>query len=1708
MPGPAPYKMAATAEETAGGGWERGGANTPQGDRGATGEEGEVGSGVAAPWGSRCGTATATRPWWRALWRRAMWRKRSSTGGDGVSSPEIHFMHIAHDHMYGLKVKQIPQERYAPDQSQSLLQSWINYPLLTENISKPAFSLNSAVEGQQNNSLDTKVIGFQRDSEGKISQKISYEGLSPVTSQHPDAFLEKIIAVPKQQTPQDLFPHVLEDCQRTCMTVIDTDNSVKEQSCNNDTDLSLATLGNIFTEPLVLTEQSIETAELEVSDLLRPLSDSESPKTINQLHDVLDYQGHVFSSDISADENSDALPVELVTALNSLSGSVIQSDSPVVPSKRQHTTEEEQLNSESSTPQQDDDCTQITNVFEPQLPTIHEEEIKALTGSNLQRTTNEQPAGDQQKGKEAISDYWSAISNEKQNEEGSLHSVEAVVCAETNKTASGRTMQLEETSSIKCRDSISCHHQALEETQQSMSHNHSTTRNKTKDFSKILKPASKDKEDLETNMYQEITPNEDRNAEQIRRSKRIKDKMRLEAYFVNPCCPISLSRINRRNIFGETLLHRAVAEEDIDLVRNIIKSGANVNAQDYAGWTALHEASVQGRYRIANELLKAGADVNARGSEQITPLQDAVKGGHYEVAALLLWYGADPLLKNEWGRCALEEASDQSMKRLLKSYLVKSRRDSVSGGDDAENTLSAQSVDDTNLHQISLQTGESVPACANLTGTGSADILQQTTVNEVQNIHINILDDGTSCIEQTPQTNTEAILARELSAATSGESVSRSLSNSTGGALSTIEEKAPQPEKGWRILLNAEQSAEGCHTEATENASSIEIQFTALQLHEKEAHQIKHKRQDLQETNSKSDEGGFAGMNGIEGTEENEEGSGKSNVFSQFTEAEEIQTKRMRLDLQETSQKRDLCSSSSKYKLSSNQSQFNQASEQQTSKKSGGSKKRKRNAKGETKLHIAARRGNLSLVKTLISSGICVNEQDNAGWTAIHEASNGGCTEVILELLKAGANVNSRSMNGVLPIHDAVSGNYLEAARILLEHGANPCERDSSGKSALDEACDDEMKELLKSYGAIDSVLPVETIEVTERSYLRSRRAKICFECCKNDDAALKPQCEKSCVESVVAIQDTKKKQKELLLCELRTSKDADMYVQRLCQIQNTLNEMFAKQKTERDALAKKYRASVESFKKGALREQVFNLASRQKSLLTVAQNQKELVQKIQNYRKTKQVFRAAQLEDQISNILFSYGNGKGQGLAADEIMHPDVVTSDMGLGASMANGNRVEAHLSLENRFSAQECSQHPNNCLAETEANKEAIRSKEVSDHTSTSEKTKRKYPFNTMSNAVEVVTVPSETAGSTAETKNSQQNGIDCVAVAEQGHKSLHPTPATNTLNISEARSTVVNNNVCQPGGDCQQVLTDEDLHRYVNKKEAFQQQHQQVIVSTSTENFSNTLQGMIFQCSENPFNANLVLTNLTSNTDYPANLSKKSSQGYSYQECGQKQVKYKRKNKKKLQLIDLLQLGRIKPGENVLEFKLQEFSHKATLLENGKIKTSENKILQNPVQWVKDLLGNDISVTWKYVWNKVTYRGKELSKLLVEEVPVSNDLELPSQQRESLGKNFITRDPSNHTQHYPSPCADSVLPVGSFDLSNMHPRTQTETAKTLLCTEREAAESLPITRELRRPTFHKVGTNLLRKTVQCLNHHTITAREKPLEVVLRLHIKSTE
>lgn len=49
-----------------------------------------------------------------------------------------------------------------------------------------------------------------------------------------------------------------------------------------------------------------------------------------------------------------------------------------------------------------------------------------------------------------------------------------------------------------------------------------------------------------------------------------------------------LSRINKRNACGETLLHRAVAAEDLNYIHNRIKASANVDDKDYAGKLQLY----------------------------------------------------------------------------------------------------------------------------------------------------------------------------------------------------------------------------------------------------------------------------------------------------------------------------------------------------------------------------------------------------------------------------------------------------------------------------------------------------------------------------------------------------------------------------------------------------------------------------------------------------------------------------------------------------------------------------------------------------------------------------------------------------------------------------------------------------------------------------------------------------------------------------------------------------------------------------------------------------------------------------------------------------------------------------------------------------------------------------------------------------------------
>ena len=97
----------------------------------------------------------------------------------------------------------------------------------------------------------------------------------------------------------------------------------------------------------------------------------------------------------------------------------------------------------------------------------------------------------------------------------------------------------------------------------------------------------------------------------------------------------------------------------------------------------------------------------------------------------------------------------------------------------------------------------------------------------------------------------------------------------------------------------------------------------------------------------------------------------------------------------------------------------------------------KKNAKGETPLHIACIKGEQDTVLALLQEGATINAKDNAGWTPLHEACNHGHSSVVTSLLEHGALINVPGLDNDTPLHDAVRNHRVDCVRLLLQRGAS-----------------------------------------------------------------------------------------------------------------------------------------------------------------------------------------------------------------------------------------------------------------------------------------------------------------------------------------------------------------------------------------------------------------------------------------------------------------------------------------------------------------------------------------------------------------------------------------------------------------------------------------------------------------------------------------------
>lgn len=100
-------------------------------------------------------------------------------------------------------------------------------------------------------------------------------------------------------------------------------------------------------------------------------------------------------------------------------------------------------------------------------------------------------------------------------------------------------------------------------------------------------------------------------------------------------------------------------------------------------------------------------------------------------------------------------------------------------------------------------------------------------------------------------------------------------------------------------------------------------------------------------------------------------------------------------------------------------------------------------------LVLAARDGDVAMVRALVEQGTAVHVKTKGGLTASIVAAGWGRTPVVLALLEKGADVNAKTPEGWTALVAAARRGHTAVAEVLLEKGADVNAKTSEGETAL-----------------------------------------------------------------------------------------------------------------------------------------------------------------------------------------------------------------------------------------------------------------------------------------------------------------------------------------------------------------------------------------------------------------------------------------------------------------------------------------------------------------------------------------------------------------------------------------------------------------------------------------------------------------------------------
>lgn len=182
----------------------------------------------------------------------------------------------------------------------------------------------------------------------------------------------------------------------------------------------------------------------------------------------------------------------------------------------------------------------------------------------------------------------------------------------------------------------------------------------------------------------------------------------------------------------ENPLHRAVANNDLKEVKNLLALSENINSKDknYGNITPLFLAVENGNVEIVQALLNFGAKINARNDDKRTPLMLLDEDATADLAGLLIRYGAKINLADAEGNTALILASRSVKPEILQLLLTHGANINAQNKEGQTALMSAADEGSAENVKVLLQAGANV----NLKNKDGETALDLADSEEIENL--------------------------------------------------------------------------------------------------------------------------------------------------------------------------------------------------------------------------------------------------------------------------------------------------------------------------------------------------------------------------------------------------------------------------------------------------------------------------------------------------------------------------------------------------------------------------------------------------------------------------------------------------------------------------------------------------------------------------------------------------------------------------------------------------------------------------------------------------------------------------------------------------------------------------------------------------------------------------------------------------------------